>query len=35
MWVLAHGKKKEEIEKLMNKNIAGEISERTISDAYL
>jgi len=35
MWVLAHGKNRDEIEKLMTKNIAGEISERTRSDAFL
>jgi glutamyl-tRNA(Gln) amidotransferase subunit D len=35
MWVLAHGKNKEEIKKLMTTNIAGEISERITSDAYL
>ena len=35
MWALAHGKNKEEVEKLMLTNIAGEISERTRSDAFL
>lgn len=34
MWVLAHGEKKE-IEKIMLTNIAGEISHRTRSDAFL
>jgi glutamyl-tRNA(Gln) amidotransferase subunit D len=35
MWALAHWKNKDEIEKLMTTNIAGEISERTRSDAFL
>jgi glutamyl-tRNA(Gln) amidotransferase subunit D len=35
MWVLAHEKNRDEIEKLMTTNIAGEISERTRSDAFL
>jgi glutamyl-tRNA(Gln) amidotransferase subunit D len=35
MWALAHGKNKKEIEKIMKKNIAGEISDRTRSDAFL
>ncbi len=35
MWALAHGKKREDVEKLMVTNIAGEISERTRSDAFL
>lgn len=35
MWALAHGKNKEDVEKLMVTNIAGEISERTKSDAFL
>lgn len=35
MWALAHGKNKEEVEKIMKKNIAGEISDRTRSDAFL
>lgn len=35
MWVLAHKKNRDEIEKLMTTNIAGEISERTRSDAFL
>lgn len=35
MWALAHGKNKEDVEKLMVSNIAGEISERTKSDAFL
>jgi len=35
MWTLAHGKNKKEVENLMTTNIAGEISERTRSDAYL
>ena len=35
MWVLAHEKNRDEVEKLMTTNIAGEISERTRSDAFL
>jgi glutamyl-tRNA(Gln) amidotransferase subunit D len=35
MWALAHEKNREKIEKLMTTNIAGEISERTRSDAFL
>ncbi len=35
MWALAHEKNRDEIEKLMTTNIAGEISERTRSDAFL
>ncbi|MEA2055551.1 MAG: Glu-tRNA(Gln) amidotransferase subunit GatD [Candidatus Thermoplasmatota archaeon] len=35
MWVLAHGKNKEETKKIMLTNIAGEISERTRSDSFL
>ncbi len=35
MWALAHGKNRGEIEKIMKTNIAGEISKRTRSDAYL
>lgn len=35
MWALAHGKNKKEVEKIMKKNIAGEISDRTRSDAFL
>ena len=35
MWALAHGKNRGEVEKLMLINIAGEISERTRSDAFL
>jgi len=35
MWVLAHEKNRDEIEKLMTTNIAGEISERTRSNAFL
>jgi len=35
MWALAHEKKREDVEKLMTTNIAGEISERTRSDAFL
>ncbi|MDH7517791.1 MAG: Glu-tRNA(Gln) amidotransferase subunit GatD [Candidatus Thermoplasmatota archaeon] len=35
MWVLAHAKKREDAEKLMTTNLAGEISERTRSDAFL
>lgn len=35
MWALAHTRTREETEKLMATNIAGEISERTRTDAYL
>jgi len=35
MWSLAHAKKREDVEKLMITNIAGEISERTRSDAFI
>jgi len=35
MWVLAHTKEKNEIEKLMSTNIAGEISERTKNIEFL
>jgi len=35
MWVLAHCKKREEVEKLMTTNIAGEISKRTKIEAFL
>jgi len=35
MWALAHSKNRDEVEKLMTTNIAGEISERTRSDAFL
>ena len=35
MWVLGHGKKRDEIQKIMQKNIAGEISDRTRSDELL
>lgn len=35
MWVLAHAKTRQEAEALITTNIAGEISERTRSDAYL
>lgn len=35
MWALAHGKNKKEVEKIMKKNIAGEISDRTRIDAFL
>jgi len=35
MWAIAHGKDRGEIEKIMKTNIAGEISERTRSDAFL
>ena len=34
-WVLAHAKTREERERLMTTNIAGEISERIQTDAYL
>jgi len=35
MWALAHGKDKDDVETLMVTNIAGEISERTRSDAFI
>lgn len=35
MWVLAHAKNKKEATSLMTMNIAGEISERTSTDAHL
>ncbi len=35
MWALGHGKNREKIERIMTTNIAGEISDRTRSDAYL
>jgi glutamyl-tRNA(Gln) amidotransferase subunit D len=35
MWALGHDKKREEVEKIMRKNIAGEISQRTISNDFL
>jgi len=35
MWALGHAKNNSEAEKLMKTNIAGEISERTKSDAFL
>jgi len=35
MWALAHAKKREDVEKLMVTNVAGEISKRTRSDAFL
>ena len=35
MWALAHEKNRDKVEKLMLTNIAGEISERTRSDAFL
>jgi glutamyl-tRNA(Gln) amidotransferase subunit D len=35
MWALGHSKKHDEIEEIMRKNIAGEISTRTSSDAFL
>jgi glutamyl-tRNA(Gln) amidotransferase subunit D len=35
MWVLAHAKTKKDIEHLMTTNLAGEISERSRTDAYL
>jgi glutamyl-tRNA(Gln) amidotransferase subunit D len=34
MWALAHGKTRREVENLMTTNRAGEISERTRSDAF-
>ncbi|OYT57377.1 Glu-tRNA(Gln) amidotransferase GatDE subunit D [Euryarchaeota archaeon ex4484_162] len=35
MWALAHGKNREEIERLMKTNIAGEITERTRADTFI
>jgi len=35
MWALGHSNKKEEVEKIMKKNFAGEISDRTRSDVFL
>ena len=35
MWALGHSKKHDEIEEIMRKNIAGEISTRTRSDEFL
>ena len=35
MWALGHSKKHDEVEKIMRKNIAGEISARTRSDVFL
>jgi glutamyl-tRNA(Gln) amidotransferase subunit D len=35
MWALAHSKNKAEVEQIMKTNIAGEISDRTRSDAFL
>ena len=35
MWVLAHGKDKEDVKKIMLTDIAGEMSKRTRSDAFL
>jgi len=35
MWVLAHAKNKQDIERFMMTNIAGEIAERTKSNAFL
>jgi len=35
MWALAHAKNRNEIKKIMQTNIAGEISKRTRSDTYL
>lgn len=35
MWALGHSKKHDEVEEIMRKNIAGEISTRTSSDAFL
>jgi glutamyl-tRNA(Gln) amidotransferase subunit D len=35
MWALAHATTRQEVERLMISNIAGEISERTRSDAYI
>ena len=35
MWALGNGKNRKEVEELMKKNIAGEISNRTNSDEFL
>ena len=35
MWALGHSNKKEDIERIMKKNIAGEIADRTRSDVFL
>lgn len=35
MWVLGHTTDMDEIKEMMMKNVAGEISERTINEAYL
>jgi len=35
MWALGHSQKREKVEKIMKKNIAGEISDRTKSNAFL
>ena len=35
MWALAHGKDKEDVKKIMLTDIAGEMSKRTRSDAFL
>ncbi len=35
MWAFAHATTRQEVERLMISNIAGEISERTRSDAYI
>jgi len=35
MWALGHSKNRDEVKKIMNTNIAGEISDRTKSNAFL
>jgi hypothetical protein len=35
MWALDHGKKRKEVEQLMLTNIAGEISKRPKTNAFL
>ena len=35
MWALGHSKKLDEVEKIMNENISGEITNRTRSDVFL
>jgi len=35
IWVLAHAKTRREVEQLMMTNFAGEIAERTKSNAFL
>ncbi len=35
MWALGHSKKRDEVEKIMNTNISGEMTDRTRSDVFL